>query len=108
MRRHASSHCSLLEALREWLTPPQIVILRGKGAALSEWHHTLVFQVPDAIILALPVELTGLPQGLNKALPVDREVNAWVCHGEKCLPEITSLQELLQVCGDKGRMSFPL
>lgn len=108
MRRHASSHCSLLEALREWLTPPQIVILRGKGAALFEWHHTLVLQVPDAIVLALPAELTGLPQGLNKALPVDREVNAWVCHGEKCLPEITSLQELLQVCGDKGRMSFPL
>ncbi len=108
MRRHPSSHCSLLVALGEWLTPPQIVILRGKGAMLAEWHQTLASRAPAALVLALPMELTGLPQGLNKALPVDREVNAWVCLGDKCLPEITSLQELLQVCEVKGRMSFPL
>ncbi|SDH68263.1 thioredoxin domain-containing protein [Nitrosomonas sp. Nm132] len=108
MRRHASSYCSLLMALEEWLTPPQIVILRGKNPALTEWHRALVFGAPEMMVLALPMELTGLPQSLNKALPVDKDVNAWVCQGERCLPEITDLQELLQVCEVKGRMLFPL
>ncbi len=108
MRRNASSYCSLLMALKEWLTPPQIVILRGKKAALTEWHRALASAAPEMMVLALPMELTGLPQALNKALPVDKDVNAWVCQGEKCLPEITDLQELLQVCEVKGRMLFPL
>lgn len=108
MRRHPSSHCSLLIALGEWLTSPQIVILRGKGPRLTEWHRTLATHAPGRMVLALPMELTGLPQALNNALPVDQEVNAWVCQGKKCLPEITDLQELLQVCEVKGRMSFPL
>ncbi|SDY76834.1 thioredoxin domain-containing protein [Nitrosomonas sp. Nm58] len=108
MRRHASSYCSLLMALEEWLTPPQIVILRGKNPTLTEWHRALVFGAPEMMVLALPMELTGLPQSLNKGLPVDKDVNAWVCQGERCLPEITDLQELLQVCEVKGRMLFPL
>ncbi len=108
MRRHPSAYCSLLVALKEWLTPPQIVILRGKGILLSKWHRALALQAPATIVLALPMELTGLPQSLNKPLPVDQGVNAWVCQGEKCLPEITDLQELLQVCKVKGRMVFPL
>lgn len=108
LRRHASSHCSLLTALREWLTPPQIVILRGASPALADWHRKLVFHVPDTIVLALPVELTGLPENLNKPLPADQEVNAWVCQSGKCMPVINELQELLQVCEVRGRMLFPL
>ncbi|MDV6343222.1 thioredoxin domain-containing protein [Nitrosomonas sp. Is37] len=108
MRHHPSVYCSLLIALKEWLTPPQIVILRGKGALLSEWHRALVLHAPATIVLALPMELTGLPPSLNKPLSVDQGVNAWVCQGEKCLPEITDLQELLQACKVKGRMLFPL
>ncbi|MCO6428531.1 thioredoxin domain-containing protein [Nitrosomonas communis] len=104
MRQHPSSYCSLLIALKEWLVPRQTVVLRGKTAALTEWRRTLTFCAPNTIVLALPMELTGLPQSLNKALPVDQDVNAWVCAGEKCLPEITDLQELLQVCEVKGRM----
>ncbi|SDY28701.1 thioredoxin domain-containing protein [Nitrosomonas sp. Nm33] len=108
MRHHPSVYCSLLIVLKEWLTLPQIVILRGKGALLSEWHRALVLHAPATIVLALPMELTGLPPSLNKPLSVDQGVNAWVCQGEKCLPEITDLQELLQVCKVKGRMLFPL
>ncbi|AKH39677.1 hypothetical protein BCL69_106612 [Nitrosomonas communis] len=108
IQRHPSAYCSLLLALKEWLTPPQIVILRGKGALLSEWHRALTLHAPAAIVLALPIELAGLPQSLNKALPVDQSVNAWVCQGETCLPEIKNLQELLQACKVKGRMIFPL
>ncbi|WP_430232340.1 thioredoxin domain-containing protein [Nitrosomonas communis] len=108
IQRHPSAYCSLLLALKEWLTPPQIVILRGKGALLSEWQRALSLHAPATIVVALPIELAGLPQSLNKPLPVDQSVNAWVCQGETCLPEIKNLQELLQACKVKGRIIFPL
>ncbi|SFI59237.1 thioredoxin domain-containing protein [Nitrosomonas sp. Nm34] len=108
IQRHPGAYCNLLLALKEWLAPPQIVILRGKGALLSEWHRALSLHAPATIVLALPMELAGLPQSLNKPLPVDQSVNAWVCQGETCLPEIKNLQELLQVCKVKGKMVLPL
>jgi len=98
--RHASSFCSLLMALEETLTPPQLIVLRGQEAAMMEWRAALLRSFPHALVLALPSASTllGLPPTMNKPLPRDGAVNAWVCQGVKCLPEITDFQELLHVC----------
>ncbi len=106
--RHASSCCSLLTVLEETLTPPQIVILRGQMPTLAEWRDALLPIAPYAMVLALPVELVGLPMSLNKRVPIDKAVNAWVCQGVRCLPEISDLQELLRICEVQGRIKFPL
>jgi uncharacterized protein YyaL (SSP411 family) len=37
----------------------------------------------------------ALPPVLDK--PASASVNAWVCHGVKCLPPITELAELVAV-----------
>jgi len=108
MLHHPSIYCSLLVALEEWLTPPKMIILRGDETRMKEWWRQIKSQTPYTFVIALPMELTGLSSSLNKPIPVNNDVNAWVCQGEKCLSEIVDLQELLQVCKDKGKMAFPL
>ncbi len=61
-----SSCCSLLVALEQSLSPPQIVILRGQTDALAEWKNALRCISPYTLVFALPLELVGLPPSLNK------------------------------------------
>ncbi|HET7060655.1 MAG TPA: thioredoxin domain-containing protein [Nitrosospira sp.] len=106
LSRYSSSCCSLLGALEEWLEPPQTVILRGEGRALAEWTDALRHIDPSILVIALPSELAGLPPSLSKpAATQDSPVNAWVCQGVKCLPEISDLHELLRVCKFQGKIS---
>ncbi len=106
LSRQAGSCCSFLVALEQSLTPPQIVILRGQAHGLAEWSNALRQGSPYTLVFALSSELVGLPSSLSKPVPVDNTVNAWVCHGVKCLPEISDLQELLRVCEIQGKISF--
>jgi uncharacterized protein YyaL (SSP411 family) len=106
--RYAGSCCSLLVALEQSLSPPQTVILRGQTNALAQWENTLRRGSPHTLVFALPSELLGLPSSLNKPAARDNAVNAWVCKGVKCLPEITDLQELLRVCEIRGKIRTPL
>ena len=105
--RHPDSCCSLLLALEQWLTPPTVVILRGKADVMMRWENTLRQRAPIALVLALPVDrvvTATLPPSLAKPPPSGTGVNAWVCHGVKCLPEITDLQELLRISEIRGKI----
>jgi len=105
--RHPDSCCSLLLALEQWLVPPTVVILRGKADAMAKWENALRHRAPIALVLALPVDrgaTATLPPNLAKPLPPGIGVNAWVCHGVKCLPEITDLQELLRISEIRGKI----
>ena len=102
--RYTGSCCSLLTALEQSLTPPQIIILRGDTHALAEWKNALRYCSPRTLVFALPLELVGLPPSLSKAAPENNAVNAWVCQGVKCLPEISDLRELLRFCEIRGKI----
>lgn len=104
LSRYASACSSLLVTLEQSLAPPQIVILRGQAHALMEWKKALGCGSPYTLVFAVPLELLGLPSGLNKPAAGDNTVNAWVCQGVKCLPEISDLQELLRVCEIQGKI----
>jgi len=91
-------------ALEEILTPPQIVILRGQRPAITEWQKALQQGSPYTLVFALPSEIASLPPSLNKPCPTNKPVNAWVCQGVTCKPEISSLQELQQVCKFQGKI----
>jgi uncharacterized protein YyaL (SSP411 family) len=105
--RQASSCCSLLVALEQSLTPPQIVVLRGSTHALAKWKNELRGGSGDTLVFSLASELAGLPPSLSKPMAVDNAVNAWVCQGVNCLPAITDMQELLRVCKFQGKIEFP-
>ncbi|SFN65625.1 hypothetical protein SAMN05216386_1523 [Nitrosospira briensis] len=102
--RYTGSCCSMLTALEQSLTPPQIIILRGDTNALAEWKNALRYCSPRTLVFALPLELVGLPPSLSKAAPENNAVNAWVCQGVKCLPEISDLLELLRFCEIQGKI----
>jgi hypothetical protein len=107
MLRYPSACCSLLTALEESLFPPQLVILRGQPQELKEWVDALRIGSPYTLVLALPVELVELPLSLSKPAGVNNTVNAWVCHGVKCLPAITDVHELLRFCEIHGKIRPP-
>jgi len=93
------AHNSLLLALEELLNPPEIIILRGEGDALKQWQQECIRPyAPRRIALAIPVTETNLPEMLNKPVPTKGEVNAWVCSGTQCSPEVISIDELKKAC----------
>jgi hypothetical protein len=107
LSRYPGSCCSLLIALEQSLAPPQTVILRGKTHALAKWKDAVRHSSPLMLVFAVPSELAGLPESLGKPPAMDNAVNAWVCEGVKCLPEISDLQELLRVCEIQGKIEAP-
>jgi uncharacterized protein YyaL (SSP411 family) len=107
--RYSGSCCSLLISLEQWSVPPQTVVLRGKSGALGEWTDALRNVDPSILVIALPSELSGLPLSLSRSAAMkDEAVNAWVCEGVKCLPEISDLHELLRVCKFQGKIRSPI
>ncbi len=91
MRRSPGGFGSLLRALEEALTPPEIIILRGPAADMTEWSRDLG-AAPQRLVLALPNGIRGLPAALSK--PESDRVNAWVCRGVTCLPPTANLRSV--------------
>ena len=97
LQAQASAQVSLVTALQEYLTPPRIVILRGPESEMREWQRAFSQEYrPDTGVLAIPNGLDHLPAALAK--PSHPSVNAWVCQGVSCLPQISRLPELLDIC----------
>lgn len=107
LRHQASSHCSLLIALEEHLEPIRTIHLSGNETELRAWLKALIPCSLNTISVAFPHELSGLPNSLTKRSALSEKVSARICEGRQCLPKIHSLNELLQVCGVHGRITFP-
>jgi uncharacterized protein YyaL (SSP411 family) len=83
---------SLLRALEEALTPPDIIILRGPEDEMAEWRRALGAD-PHRLVLGLPNGTPALPAVLAK--PESDRVNAWVCRGVTCLEPTAKLENLI-------------
>ena len=95
LEKAAWAHCTLVDALEEYLDPPEIVILRGDGPDLEEWRRTasLVY-APGRIVLAIGAKETGLPPALESKDAGDG-IRGWVCRGSSCLPPFDRLADLM-------------
>jgi uncharacterized protein YyaL (SSP411 family) len=101
LERIPSAFGTMLHALEEQLTPPRTVILTGARDRFGPWHDLLdAAYLPDATVLFVPSEATGLPPPLAK--PATEAVNAWVCEGVTCLTPLNSVEELRQTLGLSG------
>ncbi len=98
MARQPGGFASLLMALEEAVTPPTMVVLRGKTDQLTDWQRKIAACYwPWTITLGLPDVPQGkLPAALDK--PLKDNVNAWVCSGVKCLEPINDYTCLERVC----------
>jgi len=94
MRAPPAGFGGMAIALDEQLAPPRTLILRGKREALLSWQSDLARQFfPDAMVVAIPDGMAGLPSLLDK--PARPEpVNGWLCRGVTCLAPIGDLVNL--------------
>ncbi|MES2580912.1 MAG: thioredoxin domain-containing protein [Pseudomonadota bacterium] len=99
MASNPAACASLCHALREFLTPPTLVIMRGDARKMQLWHeainqtyypHHLFFYFDET----WNKKTFDLPPSLQRAVTSD--VNAWVCKGVVCSPSINDLQHLLE------------
>lgn len=77
------AHCAMLNALDEQITPPTLVTVSA-GDQTSEWRAVTDTGLHPARLVFYPTEPT--------------ESGAWVCHGQRCLPNVstpTALQDQL-------------
>ncbi|MCE7914484.1 MAG: thioredoxin domain-containing protein [Nitrosomonas sp. PRO4] len=108
MSTQLNGYCSLLTAMDETLFPPVMIILRGHSDEMVIWQYTIQRQFPQMFVLTFSSELINLPPSLSKAVSTEAAVDsvrAWVCTVAGCMPEITNLQDLLQICKVQGRIS---
>ena len=90
----AYAHNAMLDALEEYLNPPQLVILRGDAATLREWQRRCAEGFhPARLVFAIPSE--AAPPGiLAQREPPARGAQAWICSGTECSPPVATIEEL--------------
>src|SRR3990172_9059236 len=93
IKRIPYAHTSLLLALQEILTPPQIIILRGQAQALPEWQQRCnTGYAPSRLAFAIPDNALGLPPALAEKSASENTV-AYLCSGHTCAPPITAFEK---------------
>jgi len=102
MREHPGGFAMMAIALDEYLAQPKTLILRGKDDAIRTWRQELAREfLPDMEVLAIPDDLKGLPQILDKPRR-PQPVNAWLCRGVTCLEPISDLVNLKKALKEKA------
>jgi uncharacterized protein YyaL (SSP411 family) len=93
MTRAPISHSALLNALREYLTPPNIVIIRCTEKDAASWTAlTQEYYSPFTLIYNIPADMTPHPSLAEKA--AGNTSRAYPCQGTQCSPPIESTAEL--------------
>jgi uncharacterized protein len=97
MVQFPQAHMSLLNALEDFLTSTQVLIIRGDAAESERWARSLgALYAPTRMIFAIPRDAAGLPQALaeKRAGP---DTTAYVCTGMTCSAPLTDLGELARL-----------
>jgi uncharacterized protein YyaL (SSP411 family) len=96
MERYPQGHTSLLMALDEMLSPPEIVVLRGDPATIESWRRELAkLYSPRRMVLAVPADAQGLPAAIAEKTPRGPAV-AYICRGNVCGEPIASFPDLTE------------
>ncbi len=99
--RFPHGHVSLLDALDEYLSPPEVVIIReasgaGQSAPDGAWQRELAtIYAPRRLTLSIPADLQQLDPALADK-QAGRVTRAYVCRGTTCSAPIESLDELVR------------
>jgi uncharacterized protein len=91
LERYPQGHVSLLGALEELLSPPEVVILRGEAHTIEGWRAQLArLYAPHRLLLAVPADASDLPPALADKTPRAGPV-AYICRGSSCSAPLDSL-----------------
>ncbi len=104
MAEHPHGHVSLITALEEYLTPPEIIVIRGSAKNLDNWRHTAgKTYAPSRLVFAIDSEASDLPGALSERRSVDDQTVAYRCLGNHCSLPITSLDAFAKELGEKNQ-----
>ena len=94
MLDYPQAHMSMLNALEEFLTSTQIIVIRGDAGEPERWAREVsALYAPLRMIFAIPSDAEGLPPALaeKRAGPT---TTAYLCTGMTCSAPLTDLGEL--------------
>jgi uncharacterized protein YyaL (SSP411 family) len=95
INRFPHGHMSLLEALDEYLTPPESVIIRGDDA--EKWCDELnKLYAPHRMVFAIPAPSPGLDAAIADK-QAGAGTRAYVCRGFTCSAPVETLADLANV-----------
>jgi uncharacterized protein YyaL (SSP411 family) len=94
------AHDALLDALEEYLEPPELVVLRGPAGALEPWLRAArAAYRPERLCFAIARDAAGLPGLLaERRAPADG-VLAYLCTGTTCRAPIADFETFVQAVG---------
>ena len=94
LERYPEGHSTLLLALEELLTPPQLVVVRGAAGELPPWQDLVNRGYhPHRLAFCIPNDAPALSGLLAERASAATTV-AYVCEGMQCRAPITSLHDL--------------
>ena len=97
MTAYPHGHVTLLTALEEYLTPPEIIIIRGESEEITRWRDALArTYAPGRLVFAIEDDVEDLPGILAERKSVPGKTVAYRCVGTHCELPVTSLEALLQ------------
>ncbi|WED44015.1 thioredoxin domain-containing protein [Legionella cardiaca] len=89
--RYPAEHCSLLLGLRDFLIPPEIIIIRGKKETAKIWQN--LAKGINNYTFAIPGKALVLPEALE-AKKTQGECCAYICQGHQCSEVIKDIASL--------------
>ncbi len=103
MQDYPHGHASLLNALDDYLVPPESIILRGPQVEVRNWQQSAnrLF-APKRMIYAIDEAESGLPAGLADKVAKDGETLAYRCIGTQCELPVTSWEALAASLSEAG------
>jgi uncharacterized protein YyaL (SSP411 family) len=95
MDEYPHGHVTLITALEEFLEPPEIIVIRGDVAKISEWRRQLArIYAPARLVFAIDRNEQALPGMLAERKPVDGDTVAYRCVGTHCELPVNKLEQL--------------
>jgi uncharacterized protein YyaL (SSP411 family) len=95
LQQHPQAHMAMLNALEDWLSPPQVLIVRGAADAAQDWTRQIgACYAPRRMLFAIP-DSAQLPPALAEKRAMERTV-AYLCSGTTCSAPLTDLPSIVR------------
>ena len=95
MDEYPHGHVTLLTALEEYVTHPEIIVIRGDADDVARWRDAAArLYSPRRLVFAIPRDEQLLPGALADRAAMDDETVAYRCLGTHCELPVTSWEAL--------------
>jgi len=95
IEEYPHGHVSLLSALQEYLTHPEVIVIRGDTDEIYRWRDSAAkLFAPHRMVFAIDSNEQDLRGAIAERKPVDGETVAYKCVGTHCDLPVTSWEAL--------------